>query len=771
MIGETSSAAMQESAYLVSDTEASREWLDTVEDLLSSDCSLNGVTTGGTWEDLDGSEVTRGGQQHNLVEPGAIGAEFQALQKGSLKALPKPEKDPYHGRSLEPKGLREPQRESFNVMVVGEAGLGKTTLLESFFKSFQDDDAAFALFERRETHKVIETRRLLDEVSVRRDAAEREMQAAVEKTQYTLAQKKKAELAELSAEVARVTTSLRELCASDERKRNELRTLRERARELRWEMKRAADEQSFAVASEKQSAAEVLQLECDALQAELKQMRRRNDADGGPREGEDEEEDDDGRPQQALTSSTVRVTRFDPFSISVGTHELSVTLVDTPGYGDAVNAEESFDVICSHVEDVFNAQLRAEMSSSARDAESLRHDDPLVHVCLYFIAPHRLKHIDVAFMRRLHRWVNIVPIIAKSDTMTTKEKEEFKMSVREALGREGIQAYEFDTAVIRQMEQQDRQEYKHPWAVVGSTDAHLDAGSTVYLRKYPWGNALSSEPAHSDLPALRNLLMWSGQWYELKTEARAKYEQWRASRSTPARLGTATSSACGAAKRRLVRAKASVAKPAAKACAALGVTPRPPSRRTALAMFVCLLAVAGPAAWARVWRLDASAPRKLQLAEGRLSELAAEKIALVQTYEGKLASLASQLDAYRAKAEVAEASLSRATEVEAVCRIEKRRLIKSTRLAEQRADTAAKEAAAAKEGSTCHGAIFDGVKQAGSKVNGWASNTTTATASVASAAGEAVKNVTAAAMAKATGAAWGAAKKIAATTEAMWQSS
>ena len=58
-----------------------------------------------------------------------------------------------------------------------------------------------------------------------------------------------------------------------------------------------------------------------------------------------------------------------------------------------------------------------------------------MHVCLYFIAPHRLKHIDVAFMRRLHRWVNIVPIIGKSDTMTTKEKEEFKMSVREALGR------------------------------------------------------------------------------------------------------------------------------------------------------------------------------------------------------------------------------------------------------------------------------------------------------------------------------------------------
>ena len=47
--------------------------------------------------------------------------------------------------------LREPPKESFNLMVVGEAGLGKTTLLESFFKSFKDDEATFALFERKET--------------------------------------------------------------------------------------------------------------------------------------------------------------------------------------------------------------------------------------------------------------------------------------------------------------------------------------------------------------------------------------------------------------------------------------------------------------------------------------------------------------------------------------------------------------------------------------------------------------------------------------------
>ena len=164
-----------------------------------------------------------------------------------------PTRDPYHNRSMEPRLSRDPPRESFNLMVVGEAGLGKTTLLESFFKSFkaktlrpalplherlraresgrapllaphatpryhcrldrtrrrtshrshrvglvaypypprasaapthpappacsvaQDDDATFALFERKETHSVIETRRQIEEASARRTVCERDV--------------------------------------------------------------------------------------------------------------------------------------------------------------------------------------------------------------------------------------------------------------------------------------------------------------------------------------------------------------------------------------------------------------------------------------------------------------------------------------------------------------------------------------------------------------------------------------------------------------------
>lgn len=57
--------------------------------------------------------------------------------------------------------------------------------------------------------------------------------------------------------------------------------------------------------------------------------------------------------------------------------------------------------------------------------------DTRVHCCLYFIAPsgHGLKPLDVEFMQRLGDKVNIIPVIAKADTMTPEECKDFKEQV------------------------------------------------------------------------------------------------------------------------------------------------------------------------------------------------------------------------------------------------------------------------------------------------------------------------------------------------------
>ena len=153
-----------------------------------------------------------------------IGAEYRSLKASAngavgIASLPTPQRDPYHGRCVEPRTSREPGRESFNLMVVGEAGLGKTTLLESFFKSFRDEDATSALFERKETQKVIETRRLLEDAGTRRDIAERAMKAAAETGKYKEAKECEDEIARLSREMASLSEELKVLRAADEKRR------------------------------------------------------------------------------------------------------------------------------------------------------------------------------------------------------------------------------------------------------------------------------------------------------------------------------------------------------------------------------------------------------------------------------------------------------------------------------------------------------------------------------------------------------------------------
>ena len=58
--------------------------------------------------------------------------------------------------------------------------------------------------------------------------------------------------------------------------------------------------------------------------------------------------------------------------------------------------------------------------------------DNRVHACVYFIQPtgHALKPLDIEVMRRLHTKVNLIPVIAKADTLTDEEIALFKTRVR-----------------------------------------------------------------------------------------------------------------------------------------------------------------------------------------------------------------------------------------------------------------------------------------------------------------------------------------------------
>lgn len=78
-------------------------------------------------------------------------------------------------------------------------------------------------------------------------------------------------------------------------------------------------------------------------------------------------------------------------------------------------ARRSWKPIVDNIESRFDAYLEQE-----NRVNRAKLTDNRVHACLYFIQPsgHALRPIDIEFMRRLHQKVNLIPVIAKSDTMT-----------------------------------------------------------------------------------------------------------------------------------------------------------------------------------------------------------------------------------------------------------------------------------------------------------------------------------------------------------------
>lgn len=102
--------------------------------------------------------------------------------------------------------------------------------------------------------------------------------------------------------------------------------------------------------------------------------------------------------------------------------------MDTPGFGDALNSNETWKPIEDYIDSQFYSFY---LHESGYGVERRKIQDTRVHCCLYFIPPHvrGLRPIDIETMRKLQHKVNIIPIIAKADSLTKKELEALKHNV------------------------------------------------------------------------------------------------------------------------------------------------------------------------------------------------------------------------------------------------------------------------------------------------------------------------------------------------------
>uniref|UniRef100_A0A673CN60 Septin n=1 Tax=Sphaeramia orbicularis TaxID=375764 RepID=A0A673CN60_9TELE len=123
---------------------------------------------------------------------------------------------------------------------------------------------------------------------------------------------------------------------------------------------------------------------------------------------------------------------------------LKLTVVNTVGFGDQINKEDSYKSIVEFIDAQFEAYLQEELKIK-RTLHS--YHDTRIHACLYFIAPtgHSLKSLDLVTMKKLDSKVNIIPIIAKSDAISKSELAKFKIKITSELVSNGVQIYQFPT--------------------------------------------------------------------------------------------------------------------------------------------------------------------------------------------------------------------------------------------------------------------------------------------------------------------------------------
>ncbi|GCC18318.1 hypothetical protein chiPu_0017888 [Chiloscyllium punctatum] len=155
--------------------------------------------------------------------------------------------------------------------------------------------------------------------------------------------------------------------------------------------------------------------------------------------------------------------------VKEGGVQLTLTIVDTPGFGDAVDNSNCWQPVINYIDSKFEDFLNSESRVNRRQMADTR-----VHCCLYFIAPSG-HGLDYVMKEIKEQNIKIYEFPVTEDDEDNKLIKKFKDHV--------------------------------PLAVVGSTLVFEVNGRKVRGRQYPWGVAEVENGEHCDFSLLRNMLI------------------------------------------------------------------------------------------------------------------------------------------------------------------------------------------------------------------------------------------------------------------------
>lgn len=181
---------------------------------------------------------------------------------------------------------------------------------------------------------------------------------------------------------------------------------------------------------------------------------------------------------------------------------LNLTVIDTPGFGDQLNREKDLEPIITYIDQQFEKYCEGEMVPGERK----KINDTRVHALLYFISPGSgIRNIDLMVLKELSEKVNIIPLLAKADTLRPEEKGWNKRLIMNQVRAHQIKIYPVD--YCDEKDQISHLLEKVPYAVMGSQTQVMANGRFVRGRKYRWGIVEVDNPLHCDFNLLQEMLM------------------------------------------------------------------------------------------------------------------------------------------------------------------------------------------------------------------------------------------------------------------------
>ncbi|CCE83059.1 Piso0_002834 [Millerozyma farinosa CBS 7064] len=219
-------------------------------------------------------------------------------------------------------------------------------------------------------------------------------------------------------------------------------------------------------------------------------------------------------PGFAITETKVEIIDDDNTKVQLN-------ILDAPGFGDNLNNEICFVEIENYLKQQFDLVLAEE----TRIKRNPRFVDTRVHALLYFVTAtgHGLREIDINCMKRLAKYVNIIPVISKADSFTRSELQTFKENIKYDIEKFNVPVFQFDNALSEYDEDEDRELIEEckfftslqPFAIISSEnefeikDPTTGKSRIIRARQYPWGLVDINNTAYSDFPILRSVILGS----------------------------------------------------------------------------------------------------------------------------------------------------------------------------------------------------------------------------------------------------------------------